>query len=147
MLPSTDHTGLQMLLNEAGLMGKRVSGTDIGFKLAPRLNAAGRMGHARLAVELLTRANTNRSQEIASLLEKHNRQRQSTEKRIFLQACEQVEQLGLHKDNVRGIVVSGEGWHAGVIGIVASRLVDKYNRPVVMISTDKGNGQGSGQKH
>ena len=142
-LESTPFVGLQVLIASAGLSGSRVGGYDVGFKLAPRLNAAGRMGHARLAVELLTRANEDRAREIALYLEEQNRARQTTERRIVRQACELAERNGMDTDARRAIVLASEGWHAGVIGIVASRLVDRYCRPAVLISLDNGQGQGS----
>ncbi len=144
-LESTPFVGLQILIESAGLAGSRVGGYDVGFKLAPRLNAAGRMGHARLAVELLTRAKEDRAREIALYLEEQNRARQSTERRIARQTCELVERHGMDTDAHRAIVLANEGWHAGVIGIVASRLVDRYHRPTVLISLDNGHGQGSGR--
>ncbi len=142
-LKNTQHLGLRALIDSAGLTGQRIGGYEVGFRLAPRLNATGRMGHALLAVEMLTRADADRAQEIALYLEEHNRARQAKERQIVKQACEMVEARGMHTDACRGIVLACEGWHAGVIGIVASRLVDRYHRPTVMISTENGQGQGS----
>ena len=142
-LLDTPLPGLRSLMASAGLTGDRVSGYDVGFRLAPRINAAGRMGHARLAVELLTRADDDRAREIALYLEDHNRTRQATERKIVKQAVETIEQHGLANDARRAIVVAGEGWHAGVIGIVSARLVDRYHRPAVTISLSNGEGQGS----
>src|SRR5207248_57796 len=107
------------------------------------LNACGRMGHAREAVEMLTRAEAARANEIAVYLEKKNRERQAMERQILDQALEQVAQNGFDKDDCRAIVLGGEGWHAGVIGIVASRIVDRLHRPTIMIATTNGHGQGS----
>jgi single-stranded-DNA-specific exonuclease len=101
------------------------------------------MGHARLAVEMLTRANADRAREIALYLEEHNRARQSLERRIVQQAVEMVESQGMHTDACRGIVLAHEDWHAGVIGIVAARLVDRFHRPTVLIALEDGLGQGS----
>lgn len=142
-LPTTQHVGLQALLESAGLTGRAIGAYEVGFRLAPRLNAAGRMGHARLAVEMLTRASADRAREIGLYLEEHNRNRQATERRITKQACESIESAGLAGDGRRGIVLAAEGWHAGVIGIVASRLVDRYRRPTVLIAINNGQGQGS----
>ncbi len=142
-LGNTRLPGLRALMESAGVAAGKVSGYDVGFKLAPRINAAGRMGHARLAVELLTRADEHRAREIALYLEEHNRARQTKERQIYKQAVEQIESNGLASDARRAIVLADEGWHAGVIGIVAARIVDRYRRPTVMIALSNGEGQGS----
>jgi single-stranded-DNA-specific exonuclease len=129
----------------AGLAGHAIDSYDVGFKLAPRLNACGRMGHARLAVELLTRADDARATEIATYLEQQNRERQKLEKEILVAALEQVQQKGFDADTCAGIVLGGQGWHAGVIGIVASRIVDRFHRPTIMVSLHGDQGQGSGR--
>lgn len=143
LLPRTSLVGLRCLMESAGLKTENPSGYDIGFKLAPRLNAAGRMGHARLAIELLTRADRDRAREIAMYLEEHNRSRQATERQITKQANEMIESRNLAGDARRGIVLAAEGWHPGVIGIVAARVVGRYHRPTVMIALSNGEGQGS----
>lgn len=145
LLRSTPFVGMRVLIESAGLTGEKVSSYDVGFKLAPRINAAGRMGHARLAVELLTRADESRSKEIALYLDEQNRARQSTERRITRQAMEMIEKGDLASDTRRGIVLADEAWHAGVIGIVASRIVNKYHRPAMMIALKGDTGQGSGR--
>lgn len=142
-LSNTSIPGLLALISAASLDPDKISGYDVGFKLAPRINAAGRMGHARLAVELFTRADENRAREIAMYLEEHNRTRQSTERKISKQAFEIIELQDLASDSRRAIVLAYEGWHPGVIGIVASRIVDRYQRPAVMIALSNGVGQGS----
>lgn len=144
-LERTSLPGLRALIDSAGLRGERISGYDVGFKLAPRINAAGRMGHARLAVELFTRAGEERAREIALYLEEHNRSRRATERKIVKQAVETVERHHLASDARRAIVLASEGWHAGVIGIVAVRIVDRYHRPAVLIALSNGEGQGSGR--
>ncbi|HEY3246444.1 MAG TPA: single-stranded-DNA-specific exonuclease RecJ [Phycisphaerae bacterium] len=142
-LKTSSNVGVQALIQSAGLTGANIDGYDAGFRLAPRLNAAGRMGHARLAVELLTQADANRAREIALYLEDHNRNRQAQERAITKEACQMVEARGMHRDACRGIVLAAEKWHAGVIGIVAARLVDRFQRPTVMIALENGLGQGS----
>ena len=142
-LKNTKQVGLLALLDSAGLTGKPIGDYEVGFRLAPRLNAAGRMGHALLAIEMLTRADAGRAKEIAIYLEEHNRARQAKERKIVAQAREMVEAKGMHTDACRGIVLAAEGWHAGVIGIVAARLVDHYHRPTVLIALGNGLGQGS----
>lgn len=138
-------TGIRALVRSARLDGQEIDSCHVGFRLAPRLNACGRMGHAALAVEMLTTANEQRAMEIATYLEQQNRVRQGTEKRILEQAIEQIESLGLAEDDSRAIVVGGAGWHPGVLGIVASRLVDRYHRPAIVCALEAGHGHGSGR--
>jgi single-stranded-DNA-specific exonuclease len=144
-LKASQLQGIQALIASAGLTGQQLDSYHVGFLLAPRLNACGRMGHAREAVEMLTRADANRANEIAVYLESKNRERQAMERKILEQALEQVLQNGYDKEDCRAIVLGGEGWHAGVIGIVASRIVDRLHRPTIMIATTNGHGQGSGR--
>lgn len=135
--------GVRALIASSGLGGQAISGYDIGFKLGPRLNAIGRMGHARLAVDLFTRADDALAAEIAANLEQQNRARQSMERKITAQAKEMVVAQKQDADAVRAVVLASEGWHAGVIGIVAARIADTFSRPAVMIAVDNGTGQGS----
>jgi single-stranded-DNA-specific exonuclease len=142
----TQNPGLQALLEVSGLTGKKsYDDYDIGYMLAPRLNAIGRMGHAQLAVELFTRADHDRAREIAATLDAHNRRRQEVEHEITKQAEALVVEKGLHQPSCRGIVLASPDWHPGVIGIVASRLVDRYHRPTVLIALERDQGQGSGR--
>ncbi len=136
--------GVQALIQASGLTGRKLSGYDIGFKLAPRLNAIGRMGHARLAVDLLTRASPDEAIRIAANLDQQNRARQTLERKIAAQAREMVVAEGQDGDTVRAIVLASEEWHAGVVGIVASRLVEEFGRPSVLIALDRGSGVGQG---
>ncbi len=135
--------GVRALIQSAGLSGKMLDGFDIGFKLAPRLNAIGRLGHARLAVELLTRADEAQALRIAENLEQQNKARQALQRKIAAEALAMVVEQGQHTDTVRGIVLASKDWHAGVIGIVASRVVEEFGRPTVMIAIEDGIGQGS----
>jgi len=132
-LPECKLSGIQALIESAGLSGHRLDSFHIGFRLAPMLNAAGRMGHARLAVELLTSDNPVRSMQIAEYLKEQNNRRQQCERKIFKQACEMIVEQDAYHGDCRSIVLASENWHTGVIGIVASRLVDKFYRPTVMI--------------
>jgi len=141
-LPKTQHIGLQALIAAAGLDGEKLDAYHVGFVLAPRLNAAGRMGHAAEAVELLTGRAGERSREIADELTRQNAARQKVERDIADQAIQMVESRNLADDDRRAIVLACEDWHGGVIGIVASRLVRRFNRPAVMIAI---NGDGKGQ--
>lgn len=145
-LPHAQNPGLRALIEVAGLAGnKRCDDYDVGFRLAPRLNAIGRLGHARLAVELFTRADEPRAQEIASMLDAENRRRQDVERQIVKQAEAMVIERGYHRDSCRGIVLASPDWHPGVIGIVAARLVDRFCRPTLLIALDQERGQGSGR--
>ncbi|MCH8118371.1 MAG: single-stranded-DNA-specific exonuclease RecJ [Planctomycetes bacterium] len=144
-LPECKLSGIQALIESAGLTGHRLDSFHIGFRLAPMLNAAGRMGHARLAVELLTSEKPIRSMQIAEYLKEQNKQRQQYERRIFKQACEMIIERNLHHPDRKSIVLANENWHTGVIGIVASRIVDKFYRPTIMINAGAaGNGIAQG---
>jgi single-stranded-DNA-specific exonuclease len=144
-LPQCKLPGIQALIETADLAGKGLDSFDIGFRLAPMLNAAGRMGHARLAVELLTSDSEIRSMKIAEYLKEQNKQRQQCERKIFKQACEMVAQLGLNHPDQKSIVLASQDWHGGVLGIVASRMVDKFLRPTIMLCVEKETAQGSGR--
>ncbi|MGF1632545.1 MAG: single-stranded-DNA-specific exonuclease RecJ [Phycisphaerae bacterium] len=136
--------GVRALIASAGLETKRLDSYHVGFLLAPRLNAAGRMGHAKLAVEMFTTADEPRAEEIATYLEEQNRDRQATERQIVAEAVKQVELTGLDDPSHHAIVVAGDGWHVGVVGIVASRLVDRFHKPAVVIGMNQdGTGAGS----
>ncbi len=142
-LPHCSLCGIGALIESAGLTGKGLESFDIGFRLGPMLNAAGRMGHARLAVELLTSNNQIRATQIAEYLKEQNVQRQQRQRKIFKLACEQVVQNGLGHPDHKTIVVTGKDWHAGVVGIVASKLVDKYYRPAIVINSENSTARGS----
>jgi single-stranded-DNA-specific exonuclease len=136
--------GIRALISSADLDGKNIDSYHVGFLLGPRLNACGRMGHAQLAVEMLTDASVMRAAEIASYLESQNRERQAEERRILDQAVEQVMSLGMHTAEHHAVVIGADGWHPGVIGIVASRLVDRFHKPAVVVAFDAdGHGHGS----
>ncbi len=142
-MPSSKLPGIRALLSANGLDGKYLDSESISFGIAPMLNAAGRMGHARLAVELLTSDNDLRSIRIVEYLKQQNTKRRSTEKKIFKQASELIAAHKLdHPDN-RSIVLSSEDWHQGVIGIVASRVIEKYYRPTIMLNSSNGVSVGS----
>ena len=142
-LAACEHVGIRALLESAGLTGEKLDAYDVGFRLAPRLNACGRMGHARLAVELLTRAEAGRCRQIAAYLETQNAERQKIERAITEQAAEMVEAGRTPAPCERAIVLASSDWHGGVVGIVASRLVDRFARPAVLIALDGEEGQGS----
>jgi single-stranded-DNA-specific exonuclease len=133
--------GLIALKEVTGLNGKPVSYRDLIFRLAPRLNAAGRMGQARGALELLLSTDFNQARIQAQYLNQLNRQRQALEEEVLCQADAMVRRQGLHKRPV--MVLAQEGWHAGVLGIVAARLAEEYHRPVAMVRLEEGRGRGS----
>ena len=136
--------GLKALVQAAGLDGKAITAWDVGFRLAPRLNAAGRMESAQDVIDLFTRADPAQAQELAQKLNRLNADRQNAEQAILAEIEERVErQPGEFSDPC--LVVEGEGWHRGVIGIVASRLVDRFHRPALVISREEGIGHGSGR--
>jgi len=143
-LAASRQNGLTALIQAAGLTDKPLDADHIGFILGPRLNAAGRLGHARDAVELLTTAGPEAALAIAKELDRQNRRRQELEKEILNQAEEQVAQT-FSPDKDAAIVLAGAGWHTGVIGIVASRLVEKHWRPTILIGIADGHAQGSGR--
>jgi len=142
-LPSTRHPGLRSLIAAAGLTGRRVGAYDVGFMLAPRLNAAGRMGHAARAAELLIRPEQIDCDRAARELTQLNAQRRQTEREIADEAAEMVVTAGMDRPDRRVIVLAKRGWHPGVIGIVASRMVNRFNRPAILIAIDADRGQGS----
>ncbi len=137
----SDFTGLHALLREAGLTSRPVSSIQIGFVLAPRINAAGRMGRAELAAELLLTDDPVRAEKLAHELCELNRERQCVEQDIFRRAIEQIEELP--ESERSALVLSSEDWHQGVVGIVASRLSEKFSCPSFMIHLSGGSGKGS----
>lgn len=120
---------------------KSVSCGSVGFRLAPRLNAAGRLEDAALGVKLLLTGHNDEAEQLAALLDGFNRERQVIEQQTLEQAVEQVEHLGTGQHY--SLVLADDRWHSGVIGIVASRLVERYHCPVVMIALVDGEGKGS----
>src|SRR5262249_22284497 len=128
--------GLAALMKLTGVDQKPELGSeDIAFSLAPRLNAAGRLGQATLGIELLTTENAERASALAAYLDELNGSRDSLERSIYLAANKQAsEQFDPAGD--AALVLAARGWHAGVIGIVASRLAEKFHRPVVLIAFD-----------
>lgn len=134
--------GLRALMQAAGYAGQKLDCTAVGFGLAPRLNAAGRMDHARQAVELLTTTDAARAQEIAVTLEERNRERQAVEKKMVEAARKQIDERQEER-LPKVLVVHSEHHHPGVVGIVASRLVELYNRPAFVLACQEGECHGS----
>lgn len=142
-------TGLKHLLHVAGLADKpSLTAEDIGFALAPRINAAGRLGQARLAVELLTTTDEHRAAQIARHVDELNKTRQSVERKIYRQARELVEGHDAWSSHPALVLAHAE-WHRGVIGIVAGRLAESFERPAVLIALDpqRRAGQGSARSY
>ncbi len=133
--------GIEALIDVAGLKDRKITAGHIGFTLAPRLNAAGRVAHATRAVELLTTPSQEEAYEIAEELQETNLERQALERDIHEMARQDVLKQGPDADYV--VVVGGQDWHPGVIGIVASRLVEEFYKPTLVISIKDGIGKGS----
>ena len=144
-LARTQKPGLRALMRAAGVDPAAVDAGAVGFRLAPRINAAGRLGHPRAALELLLTEDADDARRIADSLEELNRERQAVEGRILREAIKQVESWPEAERRRRAYVIAGADWHEGVIGIVASRLVERFNRPVVLIAGGEGDWKGSGR--
>jgi single-stranded-DNA-specific exonuclease len=133
-LARTDKPGLQALMRAGGVDPATLDTGSIAFRLAPRINAAGRLGHPGAALELLLTEDEEEARRLAGELEALNHDRQAVEQRILREAIRQVEEWPEPKRRRLGYVIAGEDWHRGVIGIVASRLVERYHRPVVLVA-------------
>ncbi|HSX21706.1 MAG TPA: single-stranded-DNA-specific exonuclease RecJ, partial [Gaiellaceae bacterium] len=144
-LARTQKLGLRALMRAAGVDPATVDAGAVGFRLAPRINAAGRLGHPRAALQLLLTEDEDDARRLANDLEDLNRDRQAVEGRIVREAIAQVEGWPEEDRQRRAYVVAGADWHEGVIGIVASRLVERFNRPVVLIAGTEGDWKGSGR--
>jgi len=138
----TTKPGLKSLAFVSGLMGKDISTGQVVFILAPRINALGRLGDARQAIRLLTTRDERMAQEIARKLDSENRRRKEIDEKTLHEALAQMREV-VDLDQDRAIVLAAEGWHQGVIGIVASRLVEKFHLPTVMIAISDSEGKGS----
>ena len=144
-LQQTDRPGISALLEEVGLEGKPITAENVSYAIAPRINAAGRMDNAVTALQLVLCEDEERAAELAHKLNEINVARQETEQEIVKAAQEQLDaEPAILEDRV--ILIWGRDWHPGVIGIVASRLVEKTGRPVIVVSVDgHGEGKGSGR--
>jgi len=143
-LKNVSNRGLKNLISVCGLGYREITTGDVGFRIAPRLNAAGRLGEVELSVNLFRVEDDLRSQRIADHLDELNSTRQKTEKKIFNQAVKKIEKNNLHK-RYKLLILGSLQWHRGVIGIVASRLKDIYYRPVLLFSYKNGRAVGSGR--
>jgi single-stranded-DNA-specific exonuclease len=143
MMAETKNIGLRALINASGLEGRELTAGRIGFILAPRLNAVGRIGDAKRGLDLLLTSDESEANALARDFEEINRTRQNIDRETLEAARKLAATRDL--DSVTGLVLAAEGWHPGVIGIVASRLVEDLYRPVVLISVEGGVGKGSGR--
>ncbi len=144
MLADSDRIGIQALIEAAGLGSRKMTSTSVAFGICPRINAAGRMGSADRAIRLLLSDDYDEAMMLAQEINDENVTRQQTEQDILIQAVEQINKNPEWQyQNV--LVVAGEGWHDGVVGIVASRLVEKYGKPTLVITIDGDDAKGSGR--
>ncbi|MFQ5432747.1 MAG: single-stranded-DNA-specific exonuclease RecJ [Nitrospinota bacterium] len=141
-LTTTKKVGLRALKNLGNFGDRRINSTDVNFFLSPRLNAIGRLKSASLGVELLTTNNRIRAREIARLLEEENANRQKIQNRILHEVLEQIrDRVDIKND--KAIVLASKGWHPGVIGIVAAKVVDRFHMPTILLNMEDGVSRGS----
>jgi single-stranded-DNA-specific exonuclease len=134
--------GLSALARAAGIHGKRIATGQLAFQFGPRINAAGRLGAPELATEILLESNPRRCHVLADRINRLNSKRQSIERGVADEVIRQIEQSGAaSRDKV--LIASGPGWHRGVVGIVASRLLERYHRPAIVLAIENGMGYGS----
>lgn len=144
ILSQRKNPGIKAMIESAGVKARALNVGHLGFTLGPRINAAGRMSSPQIALQVLMTENPKEAASLAGILEQENKTRQVEEKQMVKEALEETERvMNFNRDRV--IVVGRDTWHQGVIGIVASRLVDKYHRPAVVIAFDGEKGKGSGR--
>ena len=142
LVAQTKNIGLKSIINSSGY--NKIDSNTISFGVAPRINACGRMGKAEEALELFLSKDKNEVNELTNKLNEHNRKRQETEKAIFENALEKIK--AEHLDENKAIIVGGENWHHGVIGIVSSKITEMYFKPSILLSFEEdGIGKGSGR--
>ena len=140
LVEKTRNIGLKTLLESTGY--KEINSTTISFGIAPRINACGRMGEEKEALELFLTNNIQEAKQISERLNQYNIERQETEKQIFKQAIQEIEE---ENKDVPSIILGKEGWHHGIIGIVASKVTDIYFKPSILICFEGEEGKGSGR--
>src|SRR5450631_1858499 len=143
-LRTTVNPGLKALLEVAQVGGRPLTSGQVGFRIAPRINAAGRMDVARDVIELFSVKDPVRARELAQRLDKLNADRQEEERRILQSIGKRIEEDSTLRDAFC-MVIDGDGWHRGVIGITATRVVERYHRPALVVSHDNGEAHGSGR--
>ncbi|HXV48067.1 MAG TPA: single-stranded-DNA-specific exonuclease RecJ [Candidatus Binatia bacterium] len=141
-LANSSRPGVVALKQVSGISAGAVSAGQVGFRLGPRINAAGRVDSGSKVVELLTTDSSEIAQRIAQELEEHNQERRAIETEVLAQALDQAS-IAMNGGERSSLVLAGEGWHPGVLGIVASRIVEKFYRPTVVIGFNQGVGKGS----
>jgi len=141
LVEQTKNLGLKEILQSCGY--SKINSTTISFGVAPRINACGRMGHQEEALNLLLSKEENEVKELTQKINEYNKTRQEIEKNIYNEAVEQIEKEGLDTKNT--IVVSGKGWHHGVIGIVSSKITELYFKPSILLCEEDGECKGSGR--
>ena len=141
LVEQTKNLGLKEILQSCGY--SKINSTTISFGVAPRINACGRMGHQEEALNLLLSKEVNQVKELTQKINEYNKTRQEIEKNIYNEAVEQIEKEGLERKNT--IVVSGKGWHHGVIGIVSSKITELYFKPSILLCEENGECKGSGR--
>ncbi|WIV10759.1 single-stranded-DNA-specific exonuclease RecJ [Proteiniborus sp. MB09-C3] len=142
MIKSTDNHGVNALLEVTGLINKEVTSGHIGFVIGPRINATGRIGMAKYAVHLFITKDYEEAKYLAKMLDEENIKRQNIEIQILKEAEEIIsKEIDLEKEKV--LIIASENWHSGVIGIVSSRITEKYHRPSILISIEGEEGRGS----
>ena len=143
-LMNTDRAGLYALINNAGLMGRNITAGNVSFTLVPRINAVGRLGLSGKSVELLLTEDETEAEQIAVAMGYDNTERQQIERDIVQKIDDEItSNPSLVMDSI--IVIDGEGWHQGVVGIVASRIREAYGKPAIIITRDGENAKGSGR--
>jgi len=141
-IAKTTKPGLKSLIFISGILGQEIGTGQVVFILAPRINAVGRLGDADLAIKLLTTKDESKAAEMARILDDENRRRKNIDETTLKEALDLIEQ-NVDLANDKAIVLASSGWHQGVIGIVASRLVERFHRPTIMIAIDEDEGKGS----
>ena len=141
-IAQTQRVGVQALVEVSGLERDKITAGRIGFHLGPRINAAGRVAHAAAGVELLTTADPKSARSTAKEIDTHNLERRGLQEEVFQAAC-RIADAHPDPDSRRAVVVAHEGWHPGVLGIVASKLIERYHRPTVVLTLEDGVAKGS----
>ncbi|SNS33824.1 exonuclease RecJ [Anaerovirgula multivorans] len=141
-IEKTQNVGIEALLEVCGLKGKQLNSGNIGFMIAPRINAAGRISSAEIGVKLLTTNNDEEAKHLAQILDEENRNRQQLEAKIVEEALKIIESQPKYQQE-RVLVLYNQNWHHGVIGIVASRILEKYYKPTIILSIEDGIAKGS----
>ncbi|QUH26730.1 single-stranded-DNA-specific exonuclease RecJ [Serpentinicella alkaliphila] len=142
IIENSNNLGIKMLVESCGLEGKKITAGHIGYMIAPRINAAGRISSPQNAVRLLITDDINEARNLAKLLSDENSKRQDMEAEIVEEALRIVES-DKNYEHEKVLVISGDGWHHGVIGIVASRVVEKFHKPTIILAVEHGIAKGS----